>query len=140
MSPEHLLIPPERFEAKEEFPPFHEVAADLGLNTLTLSGGVIADDFDNDGWLDIVVSDWSPSGQLRLFQNGGDGTFSERTKEAGLIGIFGGLNLVQADYDNDGDTDIFVLRGARGSRGIGRGYPNSLLQNDGDGRFRDVTS
>ena len=136
--PEQLLIPPERFKARADFPPFHEVAADLGLNTLTLSGGVIADDFDNDGWLDIVVSDWSPSGQLRLFQNGGDGTFSERTKQAGLAGLFGGLNLIQADYDNDGDTDIYVMRGAWLEK-VGRSYPNSLLQNDGNGRFRDVT-
>ena len=136
--PEHLLIPPQRFEASEEFPRFHDIAADLGLNTVTLSGGVIADDFDNDGWLDIVVSDWSPSGQLRYFRNNGDGSFTERTKEAGLTGLFGGLNLIQADYDNDGDADIYVLRGAWLEE-IGRGYPNSLLQNDGKGRFRDVT-
>jgi len=136
--PEHLLIPPERFEVKENFPRFHDIAADLGLNAMTLSGGVIADDFNNDGWLDIVVSDWSPGGQLRYFQNGGDSTFSEKTTEAGLTGLFGGLNLIQADYDNDGDTDIFVLRGAWLEE-VGRGYPNSLLQNDGKGRFLDVT-
>ena len=53
------------------------------------------------------------------------------------LGIYGGLNLVQADYDNDGDTDIFVLRGAWLGKS-GR-HPNSLLQNDGAGVFTDVT-
>ena len=135
--PEHLLIPPDVFAHQEDFPRFHDIAPDLGLNTVSLSGGAIAEDFDNDSWLDIVVSDWKPSGQLRYFRNNGDGTFSQRTQEAGFTGLYGGLNLIQADYDNDGDADIYVLRGAWLERG-GR-YPNSLLQNDGKGRFRDVT-
>ncbi|NIR40629.1 MAG: hypothetical protein GWN99_19475, partial [Gemmatimonadetes bacterium] len=42
----------------------------------------------------------------------GDGRFTERTEAAGLDGLWGGLNLVQADYDNDGDVDVLVLRGA----------------------------
>ena len=109
------------------------------LSALTIQDEIIgADDFDSDGWLDIIVSDWSPSGQLRYFRNNGDGSFTERTKAAGLTGFFGGLNLVQADYDNDGDVDVYVLRGAWLEE-VGRGYPNSLLQNDGKGRFRDVT-
>ena len=135
---EAFRIPPSRFESEAEFPRFPEVAATLGLDTISLSGGVIADDFNDDGWLDVVVSDWNPDGQLRYFQNGGDGTFADRTNDAGLIGLLGGLNLVQADYDNDGDLDILVLRGAWLEE-AGRGYPNSLLRNDGQGRFRDVT-
>lgn len=136
VAPQHR-IPPGRFESEETVARFRDVAADLGLNTVSLSGGAIADDFDNDGWLDIVVSDWSPGGQLRYFRNNGDGSFSERTEQAGLRGLYGGLNLIHADYDNDGDPDILVLRGAWLGR-AGR-YPNSLLQNDGTGRFRDVT-
>ena len=52
-------------------------------------------------------------------------------------GIVGGLNLIQADYDNDGLVDVLVLRGAW----LGRGgaHPNSLLRNLGGGRFVDVT-
>ena len=131
------LIPPGRFESDMEVPRFRDIAPRLGLNTVSLSGGAIADDFDGDGWLDLVVSDWNPGGQLRYFRNGGDGSFSERTDEAGLRGLHGGLNLIQADYDNDGDIDVYVLRGAWLEK-AGQ-HPNSLLQNDGRGRFRDVT-
>ena len=135
--PSQHLIPPERFEPEEQVARFRDIAPDLGLNTVSLSGGAVADDFDNDTWLDIVVSDWSPGGQLRYFRNNGDGSFSDRSVAAGLSGLYGGLNLVHADYDNDGDPDLLVLRGAWLGR-AGR-YPNSLLQNDGAGNFRDVT-
>lgn len=135
--PKKYLIPPRAFESEETFPRFKNISANIGLDTFSLSGGTIVDDFDNDGRLDVMVSSWDTAGQLRLFHNDGTGTFSERTKEAGLVGLFGGLNLLQADYDNDGDVDVLVLRGAwLGGRGR---YPNSLLQNDGRGRFQDVT-
>ncbi len=102
-----------------------------------MSGGAVADDFDNDGYLDIFVSTWDTRGQIRFFRNNRDGTFTERTAEAGLLGLYGGLNMVQADYDNDGDVDLLVLRGAW-LRADGR-HPNSLLRNDGEGTFTDVT-
>ena len=139
--PEHVprehLVAPEVFAPDAPFARFVDVGPELGLDVMSLSGGAIADDFDGDGWLDLLVSDWSPSAQIRYFRNSGDGRFSERTHEAGLTGILGGLNLIHADYDNDGDLDVYVLRGAWLGR-AGR-YPNSLLQNDGDGRFSDVT-
>jgi hypothetical protein len=72
-----------------------------------------------------------------FFRNRRDGTFADETDERGLTGILGGLNLNQADYDNDGDTDILVLRGAWLDR-EGQ-HPKSLLRNDGQGRFRDAT-
>jgi hypothetical protein len=75
--------------------------------------------------------------QLRLYHNNGDGTFLERTTEAGLVGEVGGLNLIQADYNNDGFPDVLVLRGAW-LRDEGR-FPKSLLRNNGDGTFEDVT-
>lgn len=135
--PSRFLIPPEKFESDQEFPRFVNIARDLGIDAFSLAGGAVAEDLDNDGWLDLVSSSWDPAGQLRLFGNNRDGTFTDKTEAAGLIGIYGGLNMVQADYDNDGDTDILVLRGAwLGDEGR---YPNSLLQNDGRGRFRDVT-
>jgi hypothetical protein len=137
MTPPNHVIPPSAFESEEDIPRFVDIAARLGLDTFSLSGGAIADDFNGDGYLDLVVSTWDPSGQIRYHRNRQDGTFADDTIPAGLVGIYGGLNLVQADYDNDGDTDIFVLRGAWLGKS-GR-HPNSLLQNDGAGVFTDVT-
>jgi len=74
---------------------------------------------------------------LRLFRNRGDGQFEERTVEAGLTGITGGLNMVQTDYNNDGRPDLHVIRGAWLGE-LGR-LPDSLLKNNGDGTFADVT-
>ncbi|MDG2128067.1 MAG: CRTAC1 family protein [Fuerstiella sp.] len=134
--PKQYLVPPNFFESDIDFPRFRNVYPDLSLDTNNLSGGAIVDDFDGDGSLDIVTSSYDPAAQIQYFHNNDDGTFTERTIQAGLTGIFGGLNLVQADYDNDGDTDIFVCRGAwLGDKGR---EPNSLLRNDA-GRFTDVT-
>ena len=135
--PEPYRLPPETFESVEAMPRFANIAPALGLDTFDMCGGAIADDFDNDGYLDIVVSTWDTRGQIRYFRNNRDGTFTERTAEAGLLGLYGGLDMVQADYDNDGDVDLLVLRGAW-LRAEGR-HPNSLLRNDGEGTFTDVT-
>lgn len=149
--PAELLIEPSQFSTAEletpsgpdavvartaEFPRFNNVAASSGLNTLSLSGGCILDDFDGDRDFDLVVSSWDAAGQIRYFRND-DGQFVDATQQANLTGLFGGLNLVHADYDNDGDLDIYVIRGAW-MRDVGR-IPNSLLQNDGLGIFTDVT-
>jgi len=135
--PAAWLIPPKIFESEGEAPHFTDIADRLGLDVDDNAGGVIVDDFDNDGDLDLVASSSSMHGQLRFFRNNGDGTFTERTREAGLLGEVGGLNLVQADYNNDGFLDLFVLRGAWLRKG--GHHPNSLLRNNGDGTFDDVT-
>ena len=135
--PEPYRLPPETFQSTWTMPRFANIAPALGLDTFDMCGGAVADDFDNDGYLDIVVSTWDSRGQIRYFRNNRDGTFTERTAEAGLLGLYGGLNMVQADYDNDGDVDLLVLRGAW-LRAAGR-HPNSLLRNDGAGTFTDVT-
>ena len=135
--PEPHLLPPDAFESADQIPRFTNIAPTLDLDTFDMCGGVIADDFDNDGYLDIVVSTWDAEGQVRFFRNNQDGTFSDRTEEAGLLGLYGGLNIIQADYNNDGNVDILVLRGAW-LREHGR-HPNSLLRNDGNGTFTDVT-
>ncbi|REJ94595.1 MAG: CRTAC1 family protein [Planctomycetota bacterium] len=135
--PAEARIPPGVFRADEAFPRLRNVAPRLGLDTFNLSGSVVVEDFDNDDDLDVLTSSWDPSEPLHYFRNDGDGTFREQGDEAGLAGIVGGINMVQADYDNDGDTDVFVIRGAwLGDRGR---HPNSLLRNDGQGVFTDVT-
>ena len=135
--PKQYLIPPTAFESEEAFPRFTNIAPKIGLDASNLAGGVIADDFDNDGYLDVVFSNWDPKGQLRFFHNNRDGTFADRTEMAGLSGITGGINLVQADYNNDGFLDILVLRG--GWLGEHGRHPVSLLRHNGDGTFTDVT-
>ena len=115
-------------------------APQLGIDSLDLAGGAVLDDFDGDGLLDIVTSTWDPCAGMKAFRNRGDGGFEAVHEAWGLGEQLGGLNLLQADYDNDGDLDLLVLRGAwLLSRGRIR---NSLLRNDlaARGRFVDVTA
>jgi len=135
--PKQWRIPENQFKSDAQVPKFKNIASKLGLNTMALSGGIAVEDFDNDGFLDIVASSWGLSDQIRLFKNDGNGSFIEKTKEAGLTGLTGGLNVQHADYNNDGFVDILVLRGAWLSA-QGK-IPNSLLKNNGDGTFSDVT-
>ena len=135
--PEAYRIDPAVFESDEAFPRFTEIATTLGLGETSSAGGAIAEDFDGDGLLDVMVSSWNPTVNLRYFHNDGNGSFSDRTTEAGLEGLLGGLNLNHADYDNDGDADVFVMRGAWLDKDGQQ--PNSLIRNNGDGTFTDVT-
>src|SRR5207237_3233072 len=94
---------------------FKDVAPQLDLNIEGGAGGCIIEDLDGDGYLDIMISSASldkRTGQLRYFHNHGNGTFSDRTRQAGLTGITGGLNISSADYNNDGNVDVFIPRGA----------------------------
>ena len=133
--PEEWLIPAEALRSEHDIKPFPDVAPRLGLDVTGRAGGSVMDDFDADGDLDIMASSWGLRDQLRYFRNNGDGTFADFTMEAGLEGLVGGLNLVQADYNNDGFLDVLVLRGAW----LNQGHPDSLLRNNGDGTFADVT-
>ena len=137
--PPRWLIPPSAFASEHDLPRFPQVAGKVGLDLEGAAGGVILDDFDGDGLLDVVVSRMmlSDHGQIHFFHNNADGTFTDRTKDAGLEGITGGLNIVQTDYDNDGALDILIPRGAWA--GPWGNLPMSLLHNDGHGHFTDVT-
>ena len=135
--PPQFLIPPAAFASDYDLKRFANVAPGLELDVEGRAGGAILDDFDNDDDLDLVVSSMSVRDQVRFFRNNGDGTFTERTKESGLVGELGGLNLVSADYNNDGRLDFLILRG--GWMGKGGHYPNSLMRNNGNGTFDDVT-
>ncbi len=135
--PEGVRIEPEAFASKIPFPRFPNVAIKLRLDKFDMSGGAAVEDFDGDGLLDILSSSYDPLAPLHLFRADGQGGFEHRTHEAGLEGITGGLNLLTTDYDNDGDVDVFILRG--GWLALQGRHPNSLLRNDGKGRFEDVT-
>src|ERR1700691_4856424 len=133
--PEQYLIPPSLFESTEDVGRFEDVARAAGLNLYSMSGGLIVDDFENNGLFDVVTSDFGQCAPMHYFHNNGDGTFTDRTAQAGLSDQLGGLNLIQADYNNDGCLDVLILRGAWEKAG----QRKSLLRNNCDGTFTDVT-
>jgi hypothetical protein len=133
--PTAYLIPPTAFASAEDIGRFRDVAPQAGVNVVATAGGAIVDDFAGNGRFDIVTSNFDSCGPMHYFRNNGDGTFTERTSAAGLDGQLGGLNMVQADYNNDGCKDILVLRG-----GWQLPQRNSLLRNNCDGTFTDVTA
>jgi len=134
--PPKYLIPPSLFTSTETVGRFTDVAPEAGLNLFALSSGVIVDDFDNDGLLDVITSSYDTCAPMHFFHNNGDGTFSDRTAAAGLANQLGGLNLVETDYNNDGCPDVLVLRGAWEKLP----QRKSLLRNNCDGTFTDVTA
>jgi len=115
---------------------FRDVGHLVGINRFNQAGGAIMDDFDNDDRLDIVFTSFDPTQPMVYFRNRGDGTFEDRTKEAGLSDQLGGLYCVQADYNNDGFLDIFIPRGAW----LSTPMRPTLLRNNGNGTFTDVTA
>ena len=102
----------------------------------TMGSGAAFLDYDNDGRLDIFLvncSDW-PERKTRksfpaLYRNTGKGTFRDVTRQAGLEVEFYGMGVAVADYDNDGDVDLYLS-------GLG---PDHLFQNQGNGRFIDLS-
>ena len=135
--PPQWLIPEETFASEADLGRFWDVAPAASILTMGHSGGVVMEDIDGDGFLDLIVSSSGPMDQIRYFHNDGNGYFTDRTKEAGLIGEVGGLNVISADYNNDGHPDLLILRGGWwGEHGV---YPMSLLRNNGNGTFDDVT-
>lgn len=102
-----------------------------------MGGGAALFDIDGDGDLDALLVQSgtldSPAGTRaghRLYRNRGDGTFDDISAESGLSSIAGyGMGAATGDYDGDGDLDVYIT-------GLGA---NVLLQNDGRGRFVDVT-
>jgi len=103
----------------------------------SMGAGVAILDYDNDGWMDLYFVNSGPSdffqppAPLRnaLYRNNGDGTFSDVTGKAGVSGRGFGMGAFAADYDLDGNVDLFVT--TYGS--------NILYRNNGDGTFSDVT-
>ncbi|MBV9928490.1 MAG: CRTAC1 family protein [Acidobacteria bacterium] len=103
----------------------------------TLGAGAAFLDYDNDGWLDILLVNstaWpenkGPATSSALYHNNGDGTFKDVTREAGLAGNFYGIGCAVGDYDNDGLVDIYITA-------VG---PDHLYRNLGGGKFQDVTA
>jgi tetratricopeptide (TPR) repeat protein len=132
--PAAYRIPPVAFTSAEDIGRFVDVAADAGLRSFAMAGGLIVDDFDNDGRYDVVTSTYDSCAPMHFFLRQADGRFVENGVKAGLGDQLGGLNLMQTDYDNDGCLDILLLRG-----GWDRPQRKSLLHNNCNGTFTDVT-
>jgi transposase len=130
------LVPLDRWLRSEfDIGRFHDIGDRAKVNRLNQSGGAIMEDFDNDGLLDLVVTSLDATQCMAFYHNRGDGTFEDRTESAGVASQLGGLYCVQTDYNNDGRMDIFIPRGAWFPYAI----RPSLLRNNGDGTFADVT-
>jgi hypothetical protein len=140
--PEEHRIRVDNFGREFDIGRFHDIAHLVGVNRFNMAGGAVMDDFDNDGLLDLVTTSMDPTMHMAFYRNKGDGTFEDRTEKAGLTGQYGGLYIVQTDYNNDGHLDLFIPRGAWLHHPNGRvHYPirPSLLRNNGNGTFTDVT-
>jgi hypothetical protein len=117
--------------------------------------GAAAGDFNGDGWQDLYVTNY---GRNRLFQNNGNGTFTDVTQKAGVAAPNWSTCATWFDYDNDGKLDLFVSSFVQysatgsifcGDNRLGRRYyciprvfkprPSFLFHNDGDGKFTDAS-
>ena len=122
---------------------FEDMTERAGLDGLDgVSVGIFAD-YDNDGHKDFFVSrTFSPN---QLFRNNGDGTFSDVTERSGIGQDCCTTVASWADYDNDGDLDLYVGRYLDPRIEIPttfyarNGEPNQLYRNNGDGTFSNVT-
>lgn len=137
---------------------FTDVTAGSGLDIHLYGMGVAVGDYDNDGFVDVLIT---AVGENRLFHNRGGGSFVDVTAASGISSAALDWNTSAAwvDIDNDGDLDLFVCKYVQWSReidfqanyqlaGIGRAYgqpmnfPGSfpyLFRNEGGGRFSDIT-
>lgn len=114
-----------------------DVAARKNVDMNGISGGCVVEDLDNDGLLDIMASSYGLGDQIRYMHQQKDGTFKIETTSSGLVGITGALNLIHGDFNNDGFEDIVALRG--GWWGKNAKFPFSLIRNNGNNTFEDVT-
>jgi len=139
---------------------FEEVteAAGLMANNDRFSFTPAWGDYDDDGDPDLYVA--NDFGRNNLYRNNGDGTFNDVAAEAGVEDLAAGMSVAWGDYDNDGDLDLYVANmwSSAGQRltfadqfadvadsdEVRRKFQrqargNSLLRNNGDGTFADVS-
>ena len=105
----------------------------------TLGSGCAFLDYDNDGWLDILLinsMDWPQHAverprptTMQLYRNSGDGTFTDVTQAAGLDAEMYGIGVAVGDYDNDGFPDLYITCYGQ----------NRLFHNNGNGTYTEVT-
>ncbi len=114
---------------------FHDATNEAGIGELEHGAGVAFGDYDNDGDMDLYVTNLDSTQSVPLpnvlYRNNGKGVFEDVTAEAGLVFEEYSLGAVFGDLDNDGHLDLYVVT---------NGGLNILYRNNGDGTFTDVTA
>ena len=108
---------------------FTDISSSAGVEDF--DGGISAAwaDYDRDGYLDLYVTKWGKPN--RLYHNNGDNTFADVASSTGVADAQGGTGLAWGDFDNDGDSDLYV---------VNWGQPNRLYRNNGNNTFTDIAS
>jgi hypothetical protein len=134
---------------------FEDATASSGIRHSEYGMGACAGDFDNDGWVDLYITNFGPN---ILYRNRGNGTFTDVTRAARVGSALWSTGCAFADLDRDGDLDLFVTNYVAADEGrspfcgnakLGsRVYchplnfeplPNVVYRNDGRGAFSDVS-
>ncbi len=131
-SPQAQLKPPPQIKVQ-----FVDVTKEAALGVTAATGdaqlfqgpGACFLDYDNDGLIDLLVSDYGTQGGISLYHNLGHGKFEDVTAKAGLDPKSHAIACTAGDYDNDGFSDIVVA-----TQGKVR-----LFRNEKNGTFKDVT-
>jgi len=156
----HVLVPPpgdpKRTIAnrlyRQENGRFSDVTDDAGITTEGFGQGLAIGDTDNDGDLDVYITNYGPD---VFYLNQGEGRFVDATAKAGIDEDWWGTSAAFADYDADGFLDLYIANYLRydpgkrctdpsdrteycGPRSF-NGAPDTLYHNDGDGTFSDRT-
>jgi len=134
---------------------FTDVTEQCGIDARGYGMGVTAADFNNDGWVDLYITNF---GHNQLWRNNGDGTFADVTRESGTDVPGWSCSAAFLDYDQDGWLDLFVgsyldFRFANAKPCLSSTgapdycgplsfdpLPNRLFRNRRDGTFEDVTA
>jgi hypothetical protein len=135
---------------------FADMTAQSGIGHRDYGMGACAGDYDNDGRIDLYVTNVGPN---MLYRNAGGGSFTDVTRTAGVGSALWGASCAFADLDKDGDLDLFVTNYVTAdpshnpfcgnARLKARSYchplnfdplPNVVYRNDGNGAFTDVSA
>ena len=148
------LTPTNRLYRNNGDSTFTDVTAQAGVGDTGYGAGCAVGDYDNDGNLDLYVTNF---GENVLYRNNGDSTFTDVTQHADVGDPRWSLGCAFADYDNDGFVDLYVTNYIDfhfethtncTRKGVAtycppesfQGAPDTLYRNNGDGTFTDVTA